>query len=66
MALTEPKGTREEQDRAMSFIAAKHAAKERAQAEEAAQTSEQRTYEDGLGNTWKYVVFAGREVHVEG
>lgn len=66
MALTDAKGTLEEQARAARFSAELHAAKERQAAELAAMTSEQREFVDAEGNSWSYVVIAERVVRIEG
>ena len=66
MALTEAKGSLEEQARAARFSAQLFEEKERQAAELAAMTSEQRVFEDEDGNAWDYVVIAERVVRIEG
>lgn len=66
MALTDAKGTLEEQARAARFSAELQAEKERRAAELAAMTSEQREFADEAGNTWTYVVIGERLVRIEG
>ena len=64
MALTEAKGSLEEQARAARFSAQLFEEKERQAAELAAMTSEQRVFEDEDGNAWDYVVIAERVVRL--
>lgn len=66
MALTEPKGSLEEQARAARFSAQLQEEKERRAAELAAMTSEPRVFEDEDGTAWNYVVIAERVVRIEG
>lgn len=65
MALTEAKGTLEEQARTVAFARKIQEEKERAAAEAAARTSEERTYADEAGNVWTYVVIDGEVSRIE-
>ena len=66
MALTEAKGSLEEQARAERFRLKLFEKKERRAAELAAMTSEQREFADEDGNVWTYVVIAEQVVRIEG
>lgn len=65
MALTEAKGTLEEQARTVAFARKIQEDKERAAAEAAARTSEPKSYVDDEGSEWTYVVIDGAQVRIE-
>lgn len=65
MALTEAKGTLEEQARTVAFAKKIQEDKERAAAEAAARTSGPMTFIDGGGTEWTYVVIDDAEVRIE-
>ena len=64
--LTEGKGTLEEQERTKEFAKAVFASRAQREAEEAARSSEQRSFDDGAGTVWAYVVYDGVEVRIVG
>ena len=65
MALTEAKGTLEEQARTVAFAKRLHEEKERAAAQEAAITSEPAVYKDDAGNKWTYVIVGDEFCRIE-
>ena len=64
--LTDGKGTIEEQERTKEFAKAVFASRAKAEAEQAARESELRSFDDGAGIVWSYVVFDGAEVIIRG
>lgn len=65
MALTEAKGTLEEQARTVAFAKRLHEEKERAAAEVAAMTSAPEVFADEDGNQWTYVVIGDAVARIE-